>query len=422
MNDPHYLKAVTDLSDTHKIVAGCDIHSQSGIKLVAAGIQITSRMYDHLVHHKLLPTLDRALSMENVLNSEQILADVIELLDRSDRLMIAAQVVSQQDSYNLIIQNIKLPTPLAFKLTVAKEKFPRIYQHSLLLMLVSVYITHCEGMGFQEKVGVAVAALFHDIGLLHIDPKLLEPSHVMSAVERRHLYAHPLSAHIMLCEFPEFPAFIANAVLEHHERMDGSGYPRGLHGKKISRYGQILAVAELVAKAFDADKHQVPWRKLDVMLKMNSKQYGEGLIGHLNIFRDDAADTQTEDNESEHVIEQVKLIAKLFSDFNDLSNPQSSSPIYEFAYDRLAELRLALFSAGVDPRNPESLIHMLMDDPACVSDFAPIIDETIWQFKSLLLEISRQWPEDTDSTGGKMHHPENAWLGQMKLVLTADTL
>lgn len=422
MNDQHYLKAVTELSDTHNIVAGCDIYSQNGLKLLAAGIQITSRMYDHLVHHKLLPPLDKALSMENVLNSEQLLADVIELLEHSDRLMIAAQIVSQQDSYNQIIQNIKLPTPLAFKLTVAKEKFPRIYQHSLLLMLVSVYLAHCEGMSFQEKEGVAVAALFHDIGLLHIDPKLLEPTHVMTVLERRHLYAHPLSAYMMLCEFPELPKWIANAILEHHERMDGSGYPRGLHGPKISRYGQILAVAELVAKAFDSDKHRVPWKKLDIILKMNFKQYGDGLIGHLNIFRADAADTQTEENESEHTIDQVKLIAKLFSDFNQLSDPQSSSPVYEFAQDRLAELRLALFSTGVDPRNPESLIHMFMDDPACVTEFAPIIDETIWQFKSLLLEISRQWPEDIDSTGNVIENPEHAWLGQMKLVLATNEL
>lgn len=416
MNDQHYLKAITELSDTHKIVAACDIHSQSGIKLVAAGIQITSKMYDHLVHHKLLPPLDRALSMEEMLNSEHLLADVIELLERNDRLMLAAQVVNQQDSYNLIIRKIKLPNPLAFKLTVAKEKFPSIYQRSLLLMLVSIYLAQCEGMSLQEKIGLSIGALFHDIGFIHIDPKLLEPTHVMSVIERRHLYAHPLSAYMILCEFSELPAFIANAVLEHHERMDGSGYPRGLRGNKISRYGQILAVAELVVKAFESDKRQVPWKKLDIMLKMNSKQYGEGLIGHLNIFRDDKADEQNIENQSEQVIERVKLIAKLFSDFNELSDPQGTNPVFEFAQARLGELRLALFSTGLDPRNSESLINMFMEDPDCITEFSPIIEETIWQFNSLLLEISRQWPEDLIS------NPENAWLAQMKLVLAADNL
>ena len=418
MNDNHYLKAVTDLSDTHNIVAACDIYSQTGIKLVAAGIQINSRMYDRLVQHKLLPSLDKALSMENVLNSELILADVLELLEGNDSLILAAGVVDQRDSYNKIIQNITLPKPLSFKLTVAKEQFPLIYQHSLLIVLISVYLAHCEGMSFQEKVWVALAALFHDIGTLHIDPKLLEPAHVMSATERRHLYTHPLSGYMTLYEFPELPAQIANAVLEHHEKMDGSGYPRGLRSKKISRYGQIIGISELVSKAFNSDKHKVTWGKLKVMLKLNSKQYGDGLIGHLNIFNDDV-DALTKESESEHVIDRVNLIAKLFSDFNDISDHQNSNPIYEFAEDRLAELRLALFSAGVDPSDPQSLIQMFVDDPECINEFAPIIDETIWQFKSLLLEILRQWPEATEPTGDVTNNPENAWLGNMKLTLTA---
>ena len=419
MSDHHYLKAVTDLSDSHKIVAACDIYSQTGIKLVAAGIQINSRMYDRLVQHKLLPSLDKALSMENVLNSKTILADVLKILELNDSLKLAADVVSQRDSYDKIFQNIKLPKPLAFKLTVAKEKFPHIYQRSLLIMLISVYLAHCEGMSFQEKGWVGIAALFHDIGLLHIDPKLLEPKHVMSTSERRHLYTHPLSAYMILCEFPELPASIADAVLEHHERMDGNGYPRGLQGKKISRYGQILGISELISKVFDSNKHKVSWAKLKVMLKMNSKQYGGGLIGYLDIFHDKAAGAQSREVESEHVIDQVSLMAKLFSDFNDLSDQQSSNPIYEFAQNRLAELRLALFSAGVDPRDPESMSQMFMDDPECVAEFAPIIDETIWQFKTLLLEVSRQWPETNELTNEMMNNQDDSWFGQMKLVLNA---
>lgn len=417
MNDQHYLKAVTDLSDSHKIVAACDIYSQTGIKLVSAGLQINSRMYGKLVQYKLLPPLDKALSIENVLNSKIILADVLKLLDLIDNLKLAADALSQRDSYNKIIQNIKLPKPLAFKLTVAKEQFPHIYQRSLLIMLISVYLAHCEGMSFEEKGWVAMAALFHDIGLLHIDPKLLDPAYVMSATERQHLYTHPLSAYIILCEFPEIPSLIADAVLEHHERMDGNGYPRGLQGKKISRYGQILGISELISKVFDANKHKVSWAKLKIMLKMNSKQYGEGLIGYLDIFQDEVADAQIREFQSEHFIDQVRLIAKIFSDFNSISDQQSNNPIYEFAQNRLAELRLALFSAGVDPRDPESMIQNFIDDPACITDFSAILDETIWQFKTLLFEVSRQFPETNELSDETMNNQDHLWLGQMKLVL-----
>jgi len=44
---------------------------------------------------------------------------------------------------------------------------------------------------------------------------------------------------------------VAQAVLEHHERMDGTGYPRGLEGGRISAMGQVLLLAEVVAAFFD---------------------------------------------------------------------------------------------------------------------------------------------------------------------------
>ena len=417
MSDEHYLKAITELGDTRNIVASCDIFSQNGTKLIAAGIQITSKLYDRLVNHNLLQPLDKSLSMDNALNSEHILADVLELLEGSAGLKKAAYTVSQPDSYQQIIKNIQLPAPLTFKLTVAKEKFPRIYQHNLLLMVVSIYIAHCDGMNLQEKEGVAIAALFHDIGLLHIDPKLLVPTHIMSTIERRHLYAHPVLAYMLLDEFPELPNFVSNAILEHHERMDGNGYPRGIAGSKISRYGQILAVGELVAKAFDPDGHRIPWKTMDVIFKLNFRKFGEGLIDYLSIFFDDDANFQNNDREFDDVVEQVKLVSKLCFDFNNLPDTQSSGPIYDFAKSRLMGLRLSLFSAGIDPRDPEGSIQIFVDHPESIADFAAILDEAIWQFKSLLLDISRQWPEEIDNPKSELVKPQYTWIDQMKLVL-----
>lgn len=158
MNDEHYLRAVTELGDTRELVATCDIYSQSGIKLVAAGIQVTSKLHEQLVMHKLLPALDKALSMENMLNSGRILADVIELIESNVTLGKVSQAISQGNSYRQIIGDIRLPAPLAFKLTVAKEKFPQIYQHSLLLTVISIYLARCDGMSPHEEEWVATAA------------------------------------------------------------------------------------------------------------------------------------------------------------------------------------------------------------------------------------------------------------------------
>ena len=416
MSEDHYLKAVTGLSDTRKMVAICDIHSQSGIKLIGAGIQITSKMYDQLIEHKLLPPLEKALSMEGMLNSDAILVDVLELLERSDRLKLAAKFINKTDSLQNIIQGIKLPAPLAFKLTVAKEQYSTIYQQSLLLMITSIYLAHCEEMSNQEKESIAIAALFQNIGLLHIDPKLLEPKHIMSVEERRHLYAHPLTAFLLLKEFPETSKLIANAVLEHHERMDGSGYPRGTNSQNFSRYGQILAVAEIVAKSFDPVNQKSSWRKMDVILKLNSKKLGDGLIGHFNIFRNDLEGASLNESDPELVFAQIKLVSKLFSDFNGKSVAEKGGEIYEFSQERLVELQLSLFSAGINPRDPESLMQLLTNDPESIAEYVPILNEAVWQFKCLLLDVSRQFPEVNEPSDSS---ESTSWIDDMKMTLVA---
>ncbi|MDD5384443.1 MAG: HD domain-containing protein [Gallionella sp.] len=420
LQDEHYLRAVTELGDIRKIVTGRDIYSQSGIKLVASGIQITSNLYERLVKHKMLPPLDMALSIENMLDQKAILQDVLDLIQANDKLKGMVDAIGKDGGYRRVILTIQLPAPLAFKLTVAREKYRRIYQHSLLLLIISVYLARCDGMNLQEEEWVATAALFHDIGLLHIDPGLLEPSHVMSANERRHLYAHPLTAYLLLCEFPELHRHIADAVLEHHERMDGSGYPRGLHGEKISRYGQILAVVELAAKAFDPDHPGVSWKKLEVMLKLNSRRYGQGLIGYLNIFRDDlAAEEPSGSNDMERLIAQVRLIAKLFEDFSRHSDTSCRDKVFDFAQTRLAGLRLELSDAGFDLRDPDGLIQLFTDDPECMSEYAPLLNEALWRFKSLMLEIWRHWPKEADKYDCEPERSEHVWLSEMKLLLLA---
>lgn len=390
ISDPFYLRAVTELGDERKVVTTCDIYSKTGIKLVAAGILVTSKLYEKLVRHKLIPTLDKALAVEDMLTMSTVLDDLENLLGMTQRLTKLNAEMGKGRSYRQLLVDFKIPSALAFKLTVAKEKFPKIYQHSLLLASVSTYLARCDGLSAQDERSAAIAALFHDIGLLHIDPALLDPSHVMTQAERKHLYAHPLTAYLLLNEFPELSRSITNAVLEHHERMDGSGYPRGLRGDKISRLGQILAIAELAAKAFDSDKPEIPWKKLDVMLKLNFRKYGQGLIGHMGIFKD-VSESEQEGAVFERLAIQARLVAKLFGYFNQADNQSCNQEVLNFAQGRLEELRLGLFEAGFDPRDPDGLIQMFVDDPESMQDYAPLLEEAIWQFKSLMLEIARQW-------------------------------
>lgn len=420
-HNEHFIKAVTELGDTRKIIASCDIHSASGMKLVAAGVRITSSLYESLIKHKLLPQLEMAVSMEDALDNEAILSDLHGISLKNEKLKVILEKIDETSSYQKIVRGIPLPAPLAFKLTVAREKYLNIYEHSLLLTVMSLYLSICDKRSLPEKQWVATAALFHDIGLLHIDPALLDPSHQMSNEERRHLYAHPLTAYLLLSEFPELNGEIAEAVLEHHERMDGRGYPRGLHGEKISRYGQILAVAELAAKSFDPYHPVSQWKKLDVMLKLNSKQYGPGLIGHLTTLRNLLPQDKSDgDYDADIQIAKVKLISMLFEDFDEYADAAVNDPIIGFATKRLVALRVDLLSAGFDPHEPDSLIQMLSSDQDCVQDYAHLLEEAVWQFKSLLLEVARLWPEKAENcTRQQIAEAGCKWMSELNFKLLA---
>ncbi|HEU0282422.1 MAG TPA: hypothetical protein VFQ99_01460, partial [Gallionella sp.] len=148
--------------------------------------------------------------------------------------------------------------------------------------------------------------------------------------------------------------------------------------------------------------------------------YGQGFIRHLNIFRDDlAVEEPLDSNDPERLAAQVRLIAKLFEDFNRHSDTNCRDKIFDFAQTRLDVLRLGLLEAGFDPRDPEGLIQLFMDDPGCMSEYAPLLNEVLWRFKSLMLEISRHWPEEADKYDRESEKPEHAWLSEMKLLLFA---
>jgi len=104
-----------------------------------------------------------------------------------------------------------------------------------------------EEMGFsKEQVnGLRLAGLVHDVGKIQIPTEILiKPTH-LSEIEFVMIKMHPQVGYDILKSI-EFPYPVAQIVLQHHERMDGSGYPEGISGEEILPEAQVLAVADVV--------------------------------------------------------------------------------------------------------------------------------------------------------------------------------
>jgi len=102
-------------------------------------------------------------------------------------------------------------------------------------------------MGLSESrlEGIKMAGIVHDLGKIHVPIAILSKSGKLSQIEFDIIKTHPQVGFDLLKHI-EFPWPIAQMVLQHHERMDGSGYPQGLKGEKIMLEARILAVADVV--------------------------------------------------------------------------------------------------------------------------------------------------------------------------------
>jgi len=101
------------------------------------------------------------------------------------------------------------------------------------------------GFDARRQEGLRVAGYLHDIGKITIPAEILSKPGQLSPIELQLIQGHAQASYDVL-KGVEFPWPVAQVVLQHHERMDGSGYPRGLKGEAIMLEARIIAIADVI--------------------------------------------------------------------------------------------------------------------------------------------------------------------------------
>jgi len=98
----------------------------------------------------------------------------------------------------------------------------------------------------EEQVSfIHIAATLHDIGKISVPSEILTKPSVLNNLEREIIKTHCKVANDVLVNI-DFPYPVAEIIYQHHERMDGSGYPRGLKGEQIALEARIIGVADVI--------------------------------------------------------------------------------------------------------------------------------------------------------------------------------
>jgi PAS domain S-box-containing protein len=126
----------------------------------------------------------------------------------------------------------------------------------------------------KDKVeGLYIAGIIHDIGKINVPTEILSKPGRLSEIEFSLIQTHPQVGSDLLKEM-ELPGEVSSIVLQHHERMDGSGYPSGLSGEAILLEARILAVTDVV-EAMASNRPYRPALGLDQALEEITKNKGK---------------------------------------------------------------------------------------------------------------------------------------------------
>lgn len=138
---------------------------------------------------------------------------------------------------------------------LVETRDPYTAGHQRKVSNLAAIIAQEMGLGLDCVAGIRLAGLVHDIGKVYVPVEFLNKAGKLSDIEFSIIKQHPLVGHEILSPI-DFSWPLSRFVLEHHERLDGSGYPYGLSGDDISIEAKILAVADTV----DAMTSNRPYR------------------------------------------------------------------------------------------------------------------------------------------------------------------
>ena len=179
--------------------------------------------------------------------------------------ILAKAVEAGIEQYQLIMAERELHTLRKLKLamegiimgfsTIVETRDPYTAGHQERVTRLSVAIAEVMGLDEDRIPALRLAAMVHDIGKIYVPADFLNKPGKLSEVEYSILWTHPTIGRDIL-KSVDFVWPISKIVMQHHERMDGSGYPKGLSGEDIMLEARIMSVADVI----DAMDSHRPYR------------------------------------------------------------------------------------------------------------------------------------------------------------------
>ncbi|TJY43102.1 HD-GYP domain-containing protein [Cohnella pontilimi] len=177
-------------------------------------------VYKTMAELKAAPLIQRRVSLPNLGKEyRQIIGDILLDLTRNKALMFNLTSINVKDEY--------------------------LFQHAVNVAVLAGIVGIAKGYNRTQLTELGIGALLYDIGMTGLPDEFWQNPSRLTPEQMILMQKHTEEGFEILRKQPDIPLLSAHCALQHHERFDGSGYPRGLKGKEIHEYAQIVAIADV---------------------------------------------------------------------------------------------------------------------------------------------------------------------------------
>lgn len=392
--NPHYLDHVVAISESHGVEASEDIVTVNGLKLLASGAHVDVNVRDRLLQHKLLKPLEDCLCAVDGIIPERFGPIAEGLLEQYPLLRAACSATNAQP-IPASLSRLTLSIPVQSLLTVYCACEESRLTHAVGVATLAFALARKLFPGeIDRQRAIALAGLLHDVGELYIDPKYLRRGSPLGPQAWSHIATHPIIGQRVLRDMVGAGPTIAELVMNHHERLDGFGYPRGIGGDALSLGCQILAAAEWQMGMLESGN--VPLLRSSIAARFIPGEFSQAVLQVLGAAGREAASATAGPAAAsaplEDAVPRVVRIAATLRRFRKeqdwiLEQSGGASPALkstiELGLIRMQQIQKAFSATGLDAENPEQLLRELaaLQDGAVNSEVLAALRELEWRLR-----------------------------------------
>lgn len=183
-----------------------------------------------------------ALSDEYAVQTRKIVEKIIKEISEN---RIIVESLDETKPVNILVNQLLNNKGIFSNLEEIKNYDQYTFEHSVDVCIMSLIIGLALKCTQKELIELGLGALLHDIGKIKVPREIINKPGKLTVEERQEIEKHPFYAFQILSKNKQISPLAVNIAYQHHEKINGEGYPQGLSGKYINKFAKIVAIIDV---------------------------------------------------------------------------------------------------------------------------------------------------------------------------------